>query len=312
MSGLRDELIIADVANMADLKRFDEEISVYGTSYWSPDIDTINYVVSCKRESIEEFIEKYTYNNTYFTPITVQSCRCLIPSGARAAVIKDSQSEMLKKMKHQYEPEYYAIMPKYYMSEATNEAKQDLKTFQKLIDGRFEYQEIFLFFQTVKLAYEMKVLTKDGFQEFEYDCFNLFRQMENDPCVKDVVNREFFGFAYLVNGIIRYSINAQKRVVQEERFRLILNGFLTAPIVSKQYALKDFSQIVEAKNDFQNVLSVIEDESYMRFLERLRNLQRSFSKEPLMKAYELLKNKEWAGDAIKYYMNIWNVNKLED
>ena len=27
MSGLRDELIIADVANMADLKRFDEEIS---------------------------------------------------------------------------------------------------------------------------------------------------------------------------------------------------------------------------------------------------------------------------------------------
>lgn len=306
MPGTRDLMIVTDVDKMADLKRFDEEVTVYGSTYWSNLEKQPYYIATSDLEKLENYIERKQYTGVYFTPIISMGERYTIPAGAYEYIISDMQEKLLRRMKEQFEPEYYSVMPSYYDILANDNAVPYLQEFAETINGRFEKGEVMLLIKTVQYAYRLKILQQKSYDQFNEYCTSILHQMENDPTMKKSVNRTFFGFYYLKNGIRKNVINAQKQVVVQEYNNYSDQGLLVAPILCKRYALDNYNQIPNAKKHFEEWLTLLESESYLDYLLSLKSLPGVIDEDELSEEGKAW-NKLEACSALMHYQKIWNM-----
>ena len=302
----RDAMIVTDVEKMAELKRFDEEITIYGSSFWSEKEKTPYYLATRDLDKIEKYVDEQQYQGSYFTPIVSLTERLTIPSGAYEFVIRDMQYKLLKMMKAQYEPEYYSIMPMYYSVLPNDNAEPYLKKFFNSIYGRFEKDEVILFQKTVQYAYRAKILQQKSYEKFVSNYNDIMHQMENDPTMKKTVNRTFFGFCYLENSKKNSIVNAQRRVVAEEYEKCVNKGIIVAPIMSKKYALENYNQIRSARDHFSEWLDHLEGNAYFNFLYELKNLPGVIDKEMLDEVVKKCRPKKGALEATMHFKVLWN------
>lgn len=302
----RDERCANDVAKMAELGRFGEQIIVYGTAAKKDD-DKIYYHVTTEENKMFEMIEENRTVEMYFTPMVSVLQRFQVPAGMEDKVLLAVKYSLLSKMKKEYEGvDYFNLMEPFFKEKANNSSYPILNNYRKQIEGNFDDFELQKFTGLVKIAYDAKVLDFDGYNNLMQWHKEIRRQMEDDPVVEDNIGRTLYGFIYLKKDKPESVFDAREITVLKKRQELLTQGYLTGPVIKRDYWFQQFHQFNEIKNRHQQWLLKCEDENFFNMLFQIKQLKGVIDIQELAVIKERVANSSYAYRAVNYFEHLWN------
>lgn len=303
--GSRDMQASSAVAIMAQLGRFETEFIIYGSAIQEKN-GKIYYYATTNQEKMYQCIKKSRIKERYFMPAVSYVKRLNVPTDLEDEWLARTKLELIKKMKKQYEffiPQLQNIFHK----EPNNTSVELLDHFQDAIDGYFDDTLLQLFWGLVEMSYEGKILSKNDFTRYQLWHERVRHQMNDDPSSLGNITRELYGFVYKDDeGNRKTVLDAQKMNVVESRFEKQMQGFAAAPIIKKQYALRNFGEMPKIRQLFTQWLLQVQSKEYLNIVEQLKYMPGVVSIQELKKIAESASGKEYVSLALKYYASVFN------
>ena len=270
----RDIQCAADVGYMARLGRFGHEFTVYGCGIRKNN-GKIYYCATDSELKIVDYMQKNKYKELYFTPIQRISYRKTVPAGSFEEQLYQIKFELLKQLKYEYETSgFFSVMGGLIATEANNNGFPLLTEYQQEIAGNFNDADLQLFSGTVQIAYEAKILQLEFYRQLNAWENYIRKQMEDTPVVEDKFTRTFYGFCYIDSDSQRkYFLDADFVTVIHQRHEKLLQGFLVAPIMYRQYWFSQMNHIAAIRQNFVTWLQQYQNKKYFSFLAVLKQLQ---------------------------------------
>ena len=79
-----------------------------------------------------------------------------------------------------------------------------------------------------------------------------------------------------------------------------------APIVKKQYAFRQFSEMPKVRQSYREWLLSVENDEYLALVENVQRLPSVIDEKALQKIAEDVQEQEYAAYATAYFQSVWN------
>lgn len=301
----RDMDVASAVAIMAVMGRFDTEFLIYGSAVQEAD-GKIYYYATTNREKLSQMIREARMEERYFMPIISQIERVKVPADMKDEWAAKSKLALIRRMKKQYDA-FIPMMQPFFQTKPNDRAAAVLRNYQERIDGYFDGTLLQLFWSLVEMSYEAKILSRESYLQFRTWYDKVQHQMSDDPVLEDNITRVYYGFIYEDGkGCRKTLVNAQYENIADKWRDKMMKGFLVAPIIKKQYAFKEFSEMPKARQAFSDWLLSVQSETFMNIVRELRNMEGDISHDDLQKVTEAFAEYDDAAFASAYYQTIWN------
>lgn len=302
----RDLQCANEVAEMARLGKFDTEFLIFGSAVQERN-GKIYYYATTKQRKLYEYIEQAWFEERYFMPMVRYMQRLQVPSDLKDEWMTRVKVALIQNMKQQYAL-YLPMMRPFFLTLPNNAAEALLINYKCAIDGYFDDTLLQLFWGLVKMSYEKKILTRRSYQQFKLWHDKVRRQMDDDPMITDNITRVFYGFVYVDERGKRQSvIDAQVEEVAQKHQRMLMKGYLVAPIIKKQYALKQFNEMPKVRKSYREWLLSVESEEYMSLVQKLNDMPGVIDGCALQAVLDVIGMHEYATYATLYYQALWNL-----
>ena len=135
--------------------------------------------------------------------------------------------------------------------------------------------------------------------------------MRDDPTVADSITRIFYGFVYWNEQRKRIAVfDAQEVGVVEKQREKLMQGYIVAPIVKKQYAFRQFSEMSKVRQAYREWLLLVENDEYLALVEDLYAMSGVIDEKALQAMADAVQEQEYAAFATAYFKALWNKRKL--
>ncbi len=303
--GSRDMQASSAVAVMAQLGRFETEYLIYGTAVQEKN-HKIYYYATTNQEKLYQCIEKARFEERYFMPMIQYIKRLKVPADLEDEWLAKTKIELIQQMKYQYEF-FLPRMEPLFHREPTDQALGLLKQYQEAIDGYFDDTMLQLFEGLVKMSYEGKILSRQSFLNLKNWHDKIRHQMQDDPVCADNITREFYGFVFIdAHGKRNAVFDAQKMNVVGMQQEKMIQGYLTGPIIKKQYAFKQFGEMPKIRQKYSEWLLSAQSESYFHLIAQLKQMPGVVLEEELDDIAEAVAETEYAAYSTAYYRAVLN------
>lgn len=309
----RDAQCASDVANMAEMGKFEVDFPVYGCAYLEN--DCITYRVSSDAKDIYCFLDQSAHYGLYPTSIKHYIRQTPVPSGLRDQIAYETKITLAHMLKHDYGHTFFNLLEPFTKTLESDASASALFKMAEFIEGRFNEWELQLLEGTLNIAFEAKQLTEQSFQSLQTFIKKTRQQMEEDPIVQNIFSRTLFGFCYLTNrNTIKIYVDAQELPVLDRQKRCQSKGYITAPVIEQTYWFKDFGDLPGIRQQFIDSLRMLQNEAYFDVLKRIKTLPAAFVIKDFQEAYQELKHShstQQEMDDFRSYGYRWNVFNIE-
>lgn len=304
----RDLQCANEVAEMARLGKFETEFLIFGSAVQEAD-GNIYYYATTNREKLYRCIWKARREERYFMPVVCYMRRLQVPADLKDEWIARCKLELIQKMKLQYEHFLPKLQPLLH-TPPNDQARALLAACQERIDGYFDDIKLQLFWGLVEQSYEAKILCSSSYQTFYTWHENVRQQMSDDPVYSDNITRVFYGFVYETpNGQRRTVIDAQQVDAVEKWYEKNRQGYVVAPIIKKQYAFKQFSEMAPLRQAFQKWLLAAESTTYLALVRQLKAMDGVIPAHSLQDISAVTAGNSYDEAAVAHFAGLWNYAK---
>ena len=304
MGSIRDVNCSTDVAMMEKLGRFDKEFIVYGCTY--KEQGKRLYYMTSQREKIYEHIQNCLLQDIWPTSVQSLLVSCAVPAGSREEIAQEAKIALAEQMKKDFSDDYFKLLQDIAPKSVTDGALKLLLNEKNNLEGYFDRDYLLRFEGLIEMAYCEKILTTNSFIMLKEWVKKELRQMEDDLVLKNHFKRTFSGFAYLENDKINYFYDGQKETVFEKKYQLQKEGYMTTPIIVKNFWFDGKTSLKSIRNKYESFLWKIIDEEYINQIRQIK------SKKKPMACLNSIRNKmcnmnlgNKEKQDIKAYINKW-------
>lgn len=305
----RDLQCANEVAEMARLGKFDTEFLIFGSAVQQLD-GKIYYYATTNQEKLYDCIKKARREERYFMPIVRYMRRLQVPADLKEEWTAKMKLMLIQRMKQQYDDYLPQITP-FFLTDSNDAAAGLIADYQEMIDGYFDDVKLQLFWGLVEMCYDRKILSRASYQQFKAWHDKVRHQMSDDPTVADNITRNFYGFVYLDDQENRVAVfDAQEVDVAQKQRDKLMQGYIVAPIVKKQYAFRQFSEMSKVRQAYREWLLLVENDEYLALVEDLYAMSGVIDEKALQAMADAVQEQEYAAFATAYFKALWNKRKL--
>lgn len=304
----RDFKVAEDVAKMMELRRFEEEYTMYGSMFLMD--GKPNYIISSREEKIVGFINRRENYLKFPFPVVKYTLRTTVPSGAEEDIVRMVKINLAKIIRNSYPKAFLEAFYAVALTEPDDAAKEPLDTLQEKMYGMYRAENLLLFEGLMDLAYRAKHITEKNRAGYESWLNEEWHQMEDDPVLKDQFSKELYGFAYRNAGCIKAVYNAEKAKVYERKLQLEAKGILVSQVYSKECWYNYDKTLQDVRSEFESLLLGLFDEKYFHYLQKIVSLPSVICAEELQEL-----EKQYAADnaavqeVITTYKQYWGIKE---
>ncbi len=269
----RDVTTAEEVAQLMELKYFDEQFLYYGTAY--AEEGRVKYRLNRNGMAIYDFLISSARRNVY--PIGVETYVQLIrvPSGKEEILAAEVRENFVEKLKATYPKEIFQALNRLGHVPPTDQAKGMLQQWQEELELCYDPDEIQLYAEVVQEAFVRKLLCAESLEQLQRWAGRRQEQIRSNEHPIWREKRCIYGFLYRQNGNFLPYSNAEKQVALERRYTLQCKGVFCTPIFAKEYWIdtKPDQSMLLWRKQFEEEMRSRMTGTYLDRLQMLRDLE---------------------------------------
>ena len=257
-TSLRDVTSAQMVNALAEVGYFDKEYIVYGCAFWQD--DKVKYIVTNDYNELYEFKQEAVWKHLCATKTEMRKMKDSLLSGMERESILKLKLALAKELQEKYPKEYFLeelAIP------YEDTAYEILCQWKDRIDGYFEADDLQVFEEAVRFAYEKHKLTFEHRKELRKWIKHVRAQMDDNVEQKDQFMRVFWGFVHEKDGRVRYIANANQEMIYTQKAEAEEQGGFVSPMFHKRYWYNRSNQLPEVRKQFEKELKGLYNEQYL-------------------------------------------------
>lgn len=187
--GTRDDMCGIDVARMAELGGFAEEITIIGCVY-KQDGDVL-YRVTDDPDEAYHFYENAARQGILPTLPQIYVRREIIPAGQRERMTDEAKLTCARQMRDAFDSRFWQCFDALAATPAANSAADILERYRKDLEGRYAREPLDLFSAFLDEALERHRLSTEAYADFAGWLEENYEKMADDWIVKEQYERTF-------------------------------------------------------------------------------------------------------------------------
>lgn len=251
--GTRDDMCGIDVARMAELGGFAEEITIIGCVY-KQDGDVL-YRVTDDPDEAYLFYEHAARNGILPTLPHIYVRREIIPAGQRERMTDEAKLTCARQMRDAFDTHFWQAFDALAASESTNSAYALLAEYRQNLEGRYAREPLDLFDVFLGEALQRHRVTPSAYQDFADWLDENYEKMADDWIVKEQNERTFYGFAsYKDPNTLNMRVDTAPFNLMQKQQEMRQQGFVVTPIFKKTVQYKESAALPKVRRQFQDWL----------------------------------------------------------
>lgn len=251
--GTRDDMCGIDVARMAELGGFAEEITIIGCVY-KQDGDVLYRVTDDPDESYH-FYENAARQGILPTLPQIYVRREIIPAGQRERMTDEAKLTCARQMRDAFDSRFWQCFDALAATPAANSAADILERYRKDLEGRYARESLDLFSVFLDEALERHRLSTEAYANFAGWLEENYEKMADDWIVKEQYERTFYGFAsYRDAATLNLRVDTAPFNLLEKQQDLRQQGVHVTPIFKKTIQYRESAALPKVRRQFQDWL----------------------------------------------------------
>lgn len=307
-TSLKDVSSAQMIKSLAELGCFEFEDTAYGCAYRKD--GKILYRMGSDWHRVREFIENSRLSGILPTAIAEKTIRQAQVSGGEEAAKLRLKLTLGREMRDMYNESFFDALDELSATANNDSAGDILEAYKDEIDGFFNAAQLQLFEGLLHMAYMAKNLTANHFDALRGWLEATRQQMADDVLLKKQFNRTFNLYIEINDkGAIRQVQNANRKPLEEQKWMAERKGFLTSPVYVQTRWYEKAAELSKERTAFQNEVSQLMDEKYVKRLQDLRTLPSVILAEDFKQKLAQVEKacSPQAFQMLKDYGRIWNV-----
>ena len=251
--GTRDDMCGIDVARMAELGGFAEEITIIGCVY-KQDGDVL-YRVTDDPDEAYHFYENAARQGILPTLPQIYVRREIIPAGQRERMTDEAKLTCARQMRDAFDSRFWQCFDALAATPAANSAADILERYRKDLEGRYAREPLDLFSVFLDEALERHRLSTEAYADFAGWLEENYEKMADDWIVKEQYERTFYGFAsYRDAATLNLRVDTVPFNLLEKQQDLRQQGVHVTPIFKKTIQYRESAALPKVRRQFQDWL----------------------------------------------------------
>lgn len=251
--GTRDDMCGIDVARMAELGGFAEEITIIGCTYKKD--GEVLYRVTDNPDEAYQFYQSAIPQGLLPTLPQIYVRREIIPAGQRERMTDEAKLTCARNMQRDFDVRFWHLFDALAETPATNSAYDILETHRQDLEGRFAREPLDLFVVFLNEALQRHRLTPEAYAYFADWVNENYEKMADDWIVKEQYERTFYGFAsYKDPASLSVRVDTAPFNLLQKQQEMRRQGVAATPIFRKTVQYKESSAVAKVRRDFQDWL----------------------------------------------------------
>lgn len=251
--GTRDDMCGIDVARMAELGGFAEEITIIGCVY-KQDGDVL-YRVTDDPDEAYRFYESAARQGILPTLPQIYVRREIIPAGQRERMTDEAKLTCARQMRDAFDSRFWQCFDALAATPAENSAADILERYRKDLEGRYAREPLDLFSVFLDEALERHRLSTEAYADFAGWLEENYEKMADDWIVKEQYERTFYGFAsYRDAATLNLRVDTAPFNLLEKQQDLRQQGVHVTPIFKKTIQYRESAALPKVRRQFQDWL----------------------------------------------------------
>lgn len=251
--GTRDDMCGIDVARMAELGGFAEEITIIGCVY-KQDGDVL-YRVTDDPDEAYHFYENAARQGILPTLPQIYVRREIIPAGQRERMTDEAKLTCARQMRDAFDSRFWQCFDALAATPAANSAADILERYRKDLEGRYAREPLDLFSVFLDEALERHRLSTEAYADFTGWLEENYEKMADDWIVKEQYERTFYGFAsYRDAATLNLRVDTAPFNLLEKQQDLRQQGVHVTPIFKKTIQYRESAALPKVRRQFQDWL----------------------------------------------------------
>lgn len=251
--GTRDDMCGIDVARMAELGGFAEEITIIGCVY-KQDGDVL-YRVTDDPDEAYHFYESAARQGILPTLPQIYVRREIIPAGQRERMTDEAKLTCARQMRDAFDSRFWQCFDALAAIPAENSAANILERYRKDLEGRYAREPLDLFSVFLDEALERHRLSTEAYADFAGWLEENYEKMADDWIVKEQYERTFYGFAsYRDAATLNLRVDTAPFNLLEKQQDLRQQGVHVTPIFKKTIQYRESAALPKVRRQFQDWL----------------------------------------------------------
>lgn len=306
MVAFRDLKVSQDIAQWAELGKFEQEFIVYGCCYLQN--GERYYHISGQIVEVSRFAQMRLLEGIYTSPIVEWLNRVLVPSGLQEEYANISKVQLARRMQELYPKSFLEKFELLAGTPQNNSALPILTRLQHELIACFDHKILELAEGIAMIALQQKKLTLEQYEKFKAWVDDRYLQMADDVVVKKELKRTFFGFAYKTHrGEYKYYCNAFENEAYKRRNELMCQGQFCTPIISENCYYDQMPNMAEERKNFLVRLKHWMDEEYWSIIEAICDLPAVISVKMFSDWSKGVEGQGALEHFVRYYKTLWQV-----
>ena len=251
--GTRDDMCGIDVARMAELGGFAEEITIIGCVY-KQDGDVL-YRVTDDPDEAYHFYENAARQGILPTLPQIYVRREIIPAGQRERMTDEAKLTCARQMRDAFDSRFWQCFDALAATPAENSAADILERYRNDLEGRYAREPLDLFSVFLDEALERHRLSTEAYADFAGWLEENYEKMADDWIVKEQYERTFYGFAsYRDAATLNLRVDTVPFNLLEKQQDLRQQGVHVTPIFKKTIQYRESAALPKVRRQFQDWL----------------------------------------------------------
>lgn len=251
--GTRDDMCGIDVARMAELGGFAEEITIIGCVYKQG--GDVLYRVTDDPDEAYHFYESAARQGILPTLPQIYVRREIIPAGQRERMTDEAKLTCARQMRDAFDSRFWQCFDALAATPAENSAADILERYRNDLEGRYAREPLDLFSVFLDEALERHRLSTEAYADFAGWLEENYEKMADDWIVKEQYERTFYGFAsYRDAATLNLRVDTAPFNLLEKQQDLRQQGVHVTPIFKKTIQYRESAALPKVRRQFQDWL----------------------------------------------------------
>ena len=251
--GTRDDMCGIDVARMAELGGFAEEITTIGCAYKKD--GEVLYRVTDDPDEAYRFYQDAACEGLLPTLPQIYVRREIIPAGQRERMTDEAKRSCTREMQRAFDARFWQLFDALAETAATDSAHDVLADARASLEGRYAREALDLFSVFLDEALVRHRLTPASYARFSSWAEGNYEKMADDWIVKEQYERTFYGFAsYKDPASLNVRVDTAPFNLLQKQQEMRRQGVAATPIFRKTVQYKESSAVAKVRRDFQEWL----------------------------------------------------------
>lgn len=251
--GTRDDMCGIDVARMAELGGFAEEITIIGCAYKKD--GEVLYRVTDDPDEAYRFYQDAACEGLLPTLPQIYVRREIIPAGQRERMTDEAKRSCAREIQRAFDARFWQLFDALAETAATDSAHDVLADARASLEGRYAREALDLFSVFLDEALARHRLTPASYARFSSWAEENYEKMADDWIVKEQYERTFYGFAsYKDPASLNVRVDTAPFNLLQKQQEMRRQGVAATPIFRKTVQYKESSAVAKVRRDFQDWL----------------------------------------------------------